>query len=180
MNKSLIISLVLVATLAVCSSKAPKEAPAKVDDKSMNQSGAVGAGDGSAATSGTSTSGMEVNPLKDPNNILSKRSVYFDYDKDDVKAEYRPLIEAHAKYLLANPSAKVVLQGNTDERGSREYNLSLGQRRAVAVKNVMNLLGVQDKQVETVSFGEEKANTSMQDESAYKQDRRTDIVYEGE
>lgn len=178
MKKSLVMSLVLVAMLAACSSKAPKEAPAKVDDKSLNQS-ATGAGDSSASTSGSSTSAMEVNPLKDPNNILSKRSVYFDYDKDDVKAEYRPLIEAHAKYLLANPSAKVFLQGNADERGSREYNLSLGQRRAVAVKNVLNLLGVQDKQIETVSFGEEKASTTH-DEAAYKQDRRTDIAYENE
>lgn len=179
MKKSLVMSLVLVAMLAACSSKAPKEAPAKVDDKSLNQSATTGAGDSSASTSGSSTSAMEVNPLKDPNNILSKRSVYFDYDKDEVKAEYRPLIEAHAKYLLAHPSAKVFLQGNADERGSREYNLSLGQRRAVAVKNVLNLLGVQDKQIETVSFGEEKASTTH-DEAAYKQDRRTDIAYENE
>ncbi|HWU82298.1 MAG TPA: peptidoglycan-associated lipoprotein Pal [Methylophilaceae bacterium] len=180
MKKSLVMSLVLVAMLAACSSKAPKEAPAKVEDKSMNQTAPAQSADDSASTAGSSTSAMEVNPLKDPSNILSQRSVYFDYDKDDVKAEYRPLIEAHAKYLLAHPSAKVFLQGNTDERGSREYNLSLGQRRAVAVKNVMNLLGVSDKQIETVSYGEEKANTSMHDESTYKQDRRTDIVYEGE
>jgi peptidoglycan-associated lipoprotein len=120
------------------------------------------------------------NPLKDPNNILSKRQVYFDYDSDAVKAEYRPVVEAHAKYLLANRNAKVIVQGNTDERGSREYNLSLGQRRSVAVKKSLNLLGVQDGQIETVSFGEEKATASCADESCAKQNRRADIVYENE
>jgi len=106
--------------------------------------------------------------------------VYFDYDSDAVKAEYRPLIEAHAKYLLANRNAKVIVQGNTDERGSREYNLSLGQRRSVAVKKSLNLLGVQDGQIETVSFGEEKATAGCADESCAKQNRRADIVYENE
>jgi peptidoglycan-associated lipoprotein len=90
------------------------------------------------------------------------------------------LIEAHAKYLLANRNAKVIVQGNTDERGSREYNLSLGQRRSVAVKKSLNLLGVQDGQIETVSFGEEKATAGCADENCTKQNRRADIVYENE
>ena len=121
-----------------------------------------------------------VNPLKDPNNILSKRSIYFDYDKDEVKPEYRPLVEAHAKYLKEHADAKVVLQGNADERGSREYNLALGQRRSVAVKKVMNVLGVNDKQIETVSFGEEKPMATGHDEASWSQNRRVDIVYQGE
>lgn len=129
--------------------------------------------DGNATASGN-------NPLKDPNNILSKRNVYFDFDSDAVKAEFRPMIEAHAKYLLANGNAKVVLQGNTDERGTREYNLSLGQRRSVAVKKSLNLLGVQDKQIETVSFGEEKATEGCTDEACAKTNRRVDIAYENE
>ncbi len=120
------------------------------------------------------------NPLKDPNNVLSKRNIYFDYDSDSIKAEYKPLIEAHAKYLLANSSAKVILQGNTDERGTREYNLSLGQRRSVAVKKSLNLLGVQDKQIETVSFGEEKAAQNCADEACFQGNRRVDIAYENE
>ena len=118
--------------------------------------------------------------MKDPNNILSKRSVYFDFDRFEVKSEYRPLVDAHAKYLLEHANAKVALQGNCDDRGSREYNLALGQRRAVAVKKVLNLGGVQDKQIETVSYGEEKAHTECADESCYAQDRRTDIVYANE
>jgi peptidoglycan-associated lipoprotein len=120
------------------------------------------------------------NPLKDPNNILSKRNIYFDYDSDAIKAEYRPLIEAHAKYLLANANAKMIVQGNTDERGTREYNLSLGQRRSVAVKQALNLLGVKDGQIETVSYGEEKAAQNCADEACFGQNRRADIVHEGD
>jgi peptidoglycan-associated lipoprotein len=120
------------------------------------------------------------NPLKDPNNILSKRNIYFDYDSDAVKAEYRPIVEAHAKYLLAHADTKMIVQGNTDERGTREYNLSLGQRRSVAVKKALNLLGVQDKQIETISYGEEKAAANCADDACFGQNRRADIVYEGD
>jgi len=121
---------------------------------------------------------MGINPLTDPNNILSQRSIYFDFDKDDVKAEFRPLIEAHAQYLNQNSAASLTLQGHADEIGSREYNLSLGQRRSVSVKKVMNLLGVQDRQIETISYGEERASGT--DEAGRAKDRRVDIVYQGE
>ena len=182
MNKGLVVSVLLAALLVACSSKPLKDTPVAVEDKSpeMSQSTDATTADDSSATAGMSDSDMSVNPLTDPNNILSKRSVYFDYDSDEVKSEFRPLVEAHAKYLLAHPEAKVTLQGNTDERGAREYNLSLGQRRSVSVKQVMNLLGVQDRQIETVSYGEEKAGASCSDESCWKEDRRVDIVYQGE
>jgi peptidoglycan-associated lipoprotein len=181
MKKSLLMSVLLAATLAACSNNAVKEKPAApvVDSNaSQNQSNASSANDG-ASTSGANSNSASGNPLKDPNNILSKRSIYFDFDKDQVKAEYRPLVEAHAKYLVANPNAKVVLQGNADNRGSREYNLSLGQRRSVAVKKAVNVLGAQDKQIETVSYGEEKAG-DCKDEACYQKDRRVDIVYEND
>ena len=181
MKKSLLMSVLLAATLAACSNNGVKEKPAApvVDSNaSQNQSNAAVANDG-ASTSGANSNGASGNPLKDPNNILSKRSIYFDFDKDQVKAEYRPLVEAHAKYLVANPNAKVVLQGNADNRGSREYNLSLGQRRSVAVKKAVNVLGAQDKQIETVSYGEEKAG-DCKDEACYQKDRRVDIVYEND
>jgi len=118
--------------------------------------------------------------LHDPANILFKRSVYFAYDKYDVSAEYRPLVEAHAKYLVAHGGAKVAIQGNCDERGSREYNLALGQRRADAVGKVMTLLGVPSRQIETVSFGEEKPKAPGHDEAAWAENRRSDVVYERE
>ena len=181
MNKRLIGSILLAMLLVACASKPMKE-PAKVEDKSPVTQPAPAVDD--AATKGVTDSSMDgksnMSPLKDPNNILSKRTIYFDFDSDEVKAEYRPLVEAHAKYLQANASTNLVLQGNADERGTREYNLSLGQRRSVAVKKVMNLLGAQDKQIETVSYGEEKASTSCQDDTCYSKDRRVEIVYQGE
>jgi peptidoglycan-associated lipoprotein len=123
---------------------------------------------------------IEVNPLKDPNNILSKRSVYYDFDKYDVKDAFKPLIEAHSKYLTSHAATSVAIQGNSDERGSREYNVALGHRRAESVRKMMSVLGVSDKQVETVSFGKEKPKATCHDESCWKENRRSDIVYRGE
>ena len=118
--------------------------------------------------------------LKDPNNILSKRSIYYDYDKFDVKDEYRKLVEAHAKFLRENPTAKMLIQGNTDERGSREYNIGLGQRRSDGVKGMLKLLGIKEDQIESVSLGEEKPKAEGQNEQAWSQNRRSDMLYNGE
>jgi peptidoglycan-associated lipoprotein len=118
--------------------------------------------------------------LKDPNNILSKRSIYYDYDKFDVKDEYRKLVEAHAKFLRENPTAKMLIQGNTDERGSREYNVGLGQRRSDGVKRMLLLLGAKEDQIESVSLGEEKPKAEGQTEQAWSQNRRSDMLYNGE
>jgi len=179
MNKSLLASAVLAAFLAACSSTAVKDKPAAPVEDSSKSAATSSAADG-ASTAAASQDSVGVNPLKDPNNILSKRSIYFDFDKDEVKAEFRPLVDAHAKYLQANPNAKVMIQGNADSRGSREYNLALGQRRSVAVKKAMNVVGAQDKQIETVSYGEEKATQTCKDDGCWSKDRRADIVYEGE
>ena len=121
-----------------------------------------------------------VNPLKDPNNILSKRSVFYDLDSFDVKPEYKALVEAHGNYLAGNPKAKVFLQGHADERGSREYNIALGQKRADGVRKIVSLLGAKEDQVEAVSFGEEKPRAECHDESCWSQNRRTDFLYQGE
>jgi len=119
-------------------------------------------------------------PLKDPSNILSRRSVFFDYDQSLIKDPDKPLLEAHANYLRQHPSTKVVVQGNTDERGSREYNIALGQLRADAVKRFLMLLGAEDRQVDTVSFGKEKPRCTLGDESCWSQNRRADLVYGGD
>ncbi len=122
-----------------------------------------------------------LNPiLNDPNNILSKRSVYFDYDSFVVKNEYRATVQAHAQYLRDNAAAKVLLQGNADERGSREYNLALGQKRADSVRSAMTLSGAKDSQIEAVSLGEEKPRATGHDEASWAENRRTDIRYQGE
>jgi peptidoglycan-associated lipoprotein len=118
--------------------------------------------------------------LKDPNSILSKRSIYYDLDKFDIKDEYRALVEAHAKYLRENPGTKMLIQGNTDERGSREYNVGLGQRRADGVKRMLMLLGAREDQIESVSLGEEKPKSEGHEESAWSQNRRSDMLYSGE
>lgn len=185
-NKKLLGGLMLALMLSACKSTPMVDKPASVEDKSPSSQSATKPADANADTTGIkevaidSNANNRNNPLKDPNNILSKRNIYFDYDSDTIKAEFKPLIEAHAKYLLANGNAKVILQGNTDERGTREYNLSLGQRRSVAVKKSLNLLGVQDKQIETVSFGEEKATQNCADEACFQGNRRVDIAYENE
>lgn len=183
-NTRILSTLVLALVLAACKSTPMTTAPVKVEDKSPAQT-TPKAADTGADTSAVKevsidSSATGNNPLKDPNNILSKRNVYFDFDSDAVKAEFKPMLEAHAKYLLANSNAKVVLQGNTDDRGTREYNLSLGQRRSVAVKKSLNLLGVQDKQIETVSFGKEKATPGCTDDACAKLNRRVDVVYEND
>ncbi len=120
------------------------------------------------------------NPLKDPASPLSKRSVFYDYDSDTIKDEFKPLIQAHAKYLADHSNEKILIQGNCDERGSREYNLALGQRRADALKRTLTLLGARDNQIDTVSLGEEKARCSEQTEACYAQNRRSDMLYSGE
>jgi len=118
--------------------------------------------------------------LKDPASILSKRNIYFEYDKFDVKEEYRPVVEAHAKYLRENPNARMLIQGSADERGSREYNVALGQRRSDNVKKVLMLLGAREAQVESVSLGEEKPACSEHNEECWAKNRRGEMLYSGE
>jgi peptidoglycan-associated lipoprotein len=170
----------LFAVLAGCSSTGT-QSPAPVEEK-----GAPAAATPGTSTSGTQSTGVtgtatQLPPHKQPNNILAQqRSVYFDFDEYTIKDQYRPMIEAHAKYLQANPSLHVTLQGNTDERGTREYNIALGQRRADSVKQMMVLLGAKPDQIETVSFGKEKPRREGHDETAWAENRRVDIVYAGE
>ena len=176
----------LVALMVVgCSSTPTSDTGAPVEDKSGTaaQSGASTSGAGTGGVSGANTGAGRMtagNPLRDPNSPLSKRSVYFDFDSFVVKDEFKPTIEAHARYLQQNPSAHLTIQGNTDERGSREYNIALGQKRADSVKRMMTLLGARDTQIETVSFGKEKPRNAGHDESAWAENRRDDIVYAGE
>lgn len=179
--KKLLMPLLLASMISACASTHVKEAPSDAA-KTPVASPAQAAPEtvAPAVTSPATDNKIEVNPLKDPNNILSKRSVYFDFDKYAVKPEYRALVEAHAKYLASHPELSIRIEGNADDRGSREYNLSLGQKRAVAVKSAANLLGVPDKQIETISYGEEKPKATGDDEASWAENRRADIVYSGE
>lgn len=124
--------------------------------------------------------GYPVPDPKNPTSPLAQRRILFDYDSAAIRDEYRGVLEAHAQFLLKEKNAKVILQGHADERGSREYNLALGQRRAESVFKALNLLGVPESQLEAVSLGEEKPVAEGHDEEAWKQNRRTEILYMGE
>jgi len=133
-----------------------------------------------AGVGGSQLKGDAWAQLKEPGSPLAKRSVYYDYNKYDIKEEYAPVIESHAKFLTEHTDFRIAVQGNCDDRGSREYNLALGQRRAESVKRAMVLSGVADKQIETVSFGAEKPVAFGQDEESWAKNRRADIVYPNE
>jgi peptidoglycan-associated lipoprotein len=123
----------------------------------------------------TAASSQGVDPFTDPANPLSKKSVFFDFDSFVVKPEFQPLVEAHGKYLAANAGRQIRIEGNTDERGGREYNLALGQKRSEAVLRTLVLLGVQDGQLEAVSFGEERLAMQGSDEAAHAKNRRVEL-----
>jgi len=174
-------AVLLASLLAACASTQTPDGqpPAAVEDRGVTKPRPVE----SKPIGGLELTGRPVTgagALKDPNNILSKRSVFYEFDKYDVKDEYKPLIEAHAKYLRENAGTRMLIQGNTDERGSREYNLALGQRRSESVKRMLLLLGGREDQVEAVSLGEEKPRATGAGEQAWTQNRRSDMLYPGE
>jgi len=141
-------------------------------------SGGVGGPGGTGGAGGLAgASAGSRDALADPNSPLAKRSIYFDYDSYAVRDEYRATIDAHARFLTSERNRRVIVQGNTDERGSREYNLALGQKRAEAVRRSLTAMGVPDAQIEAVSLGEEKPRTAAQDEASFAENRRADLVY---
>jgi peptidoglycan-associated lipoprotein len=161
--------------LSACSSQppAPEQGPATVSDGKST----------SAAAAPVTAQGVDpysLAALKDPNSAVYKRSVFFDYDQYVIKDEFKALIEAHGKLLVKNPKVKMLIQGNADERGSREYNLALGQKRAEAVKKALMLQGATEGQIESVSLGEEKPRCTESAESCWSQNRRGDMLYSGE
>jgi peptidoglycan-associated lipoprotein len=119
-----------------------------------------------------------VDPLNDPKGVLANRSVYFDFDSFAVRDDGKPVVENHSAYLTKHKERKILIQGNTDERGGTEYNLALGQKRAEAVRKAMGALGVADTQMEAVSLGKEKPKATGHDEAAWAENRRADIVYQ--
>ena len=120
------------------------------------------------------------NPFADPSNPLSQRSIYFGFDSYEVEGKYLSAVQAHAQWLNAHPNVTIQIQGNTDERGGREYNLALGQKRSEAVKQRLQLLGVPAQRIEAVSYGKEKPQATGHTEEAWAQNRRADIVYPAE
>ncbi len=151
--------------------------------KSLDGSKGANGANGKPIAGPNGAAGTSAGPVLDPKNPASplvQRRILFDYDSSAIRDEYRGLLEAHAQYLKKEKAARAILQGHADERGSREYNLALGQRRAESVYKALNLLGVPDAQIEAVSLGEEKPVAEGHDEEAWKQNRRTEILYQGE
>ena len=177
--KKLLAVASMVALLAGCASTPKEEPKAAVEDRTPTTVAPTQPARSTVAPV-TPRAEQQPNPLKDPKNILSKRSLYYDYDKYDVKDEYKPLLQAHARYLTQNRNAKMLIQGNCDERGSREYNIALGQKRSDGVKKMLLLMGAQENQLESVSLGEEKPRCTDSTEVCYSQNRRSDMLYGGE
>ena len=172
MHKSSSLALIVAGAvlLSACSSPVQQGAPA-VKQPAAPAAAATNARDVRPVAAGS------VDPLNDPQGALAKRSVYFDYDSYLVREDGKPVVERHASFLSKNKSRKILIQGNSDERGGSEYNLALGQKRAEAVRKALRALGVDDSQIEAVSLGETKPKASGGGEAAWAQNRRADIVY---
>ena len=181
-----LLAVLAAAGLAACSGgPVSEQTPAGVEDRAPSAvQGATSQGvkPGQVATVDLTAKRPPAGDdlLKNPNSILSRRSIFYDLDNYDVKDQYKELVEAHGKFLRDNPGRKILIQGNTDERGSREYNVGLGQRRSDGVKRMLLLLGAREDQIESVSLGEEKPRSEGHDEHAWSQNRRSDILYQGE
>lgn len=173
------VSFVVFATmiLVACSSQppAPEQKEARVEDRKPS----LVSGDTSGVTISRVGEG-DLSQLKDPKSVLFKRSVFFDFDQYVIKDEFKPLLEAHGRFLGVNGKIRMLIQGNADERGSREYNLALGQKRAEAVKKSLLLLGGKEEQLESVSLGEEKPRCTEHTEECWAENRRSDMLYTGE
>jgi peptidoglycan-associated lipoprotein len=169
---SKVIVVLLVAVMAGCSSTGDKqEGPVSIEDKGTTA-------DGGAVTSGAAGSSSLSNySLNDPNSPLAQRVIYFEYDSAEITMEGQELLVHHAGYLVANPGVHMTMEGHTDERGSREYNIALGDRRALSVQRVLELNGVAPEQITVVSYGEEKPAAEGNSEAAWRLNRRVELLY---
>ncbi|MCU7905701.1 MAG: peptidoglycan-associated lipoprotein Pal [Candidatus Thiodiazotropha sp. (ex Epidulcina cf. delphinae)] len=179
MNKVLILWAPLLFSLllvAGCSSTPTSEAAgAEVSEQSTGADGTAG---GEASTSAASQSGEWYgDPLENPNSLLATRVIYFDFDQSTVRTDYLDVIQAHADYLAANPQMVVRLEGHADEKGTREYNLGLGENRANAVRSLMLAQGVSDNQLIVVSYGEERSAAFEHNDESWALNRRVELIY---
>lgn len=175
-TSTLLAALIAAAVLAACGSNVRLDEP-PVEDRTGTAAGAGGAGGQGSSVDQRGVAGVQVPGAGSTQPTQMQRIVYFDYDSFEVKPEATQLLEANARYLNANRNVRVALEGHTDERGGREYNLALGQKRAEAVRRAMSLLGVPESQMEAVSFGEEKPAQTGADESAWAKNRRVELTY---
>jgi peptidoglycan-associated lipoprotein len=178
--KRFLLPLILAALLAGCSSGVKLD-DVPVEDRNATAVTPLTPG-GTAQASGSTQSAVTPVDLARPADLAAgpggvARIVYFDYDSYAIKPDFQSMLETNARFIKANSARKVVVEGHTDERGGREYNLALGQRRSEAVRRALGLLGVTDSQIEAVSFGKEKPADPGSDEAAYAKNRRAEIAY---
>lgn len=181
---SIVAALILSAGLAGCATTDEIDAEAETGEAVGQQrdagasAGAAGAAEGAEASGAAGARDFEGDPLEDPASPLSQRLVYFEFDSSEIATPYVELLTAHGEYLAMHPEEQVTVEGHTDERGSREYNLALGERRAKAVEKVLLLNGAAGEQVSITSFGEEKPADPGHNEDAWGENRRAELVYE--
>ncbi|WP_235042268.1 peptidoglycan-associated lipoprotein Pal [Vreelandella profundi] len=166
-----------IVVIAGCSSTGGTQDGDSYGSQDGSTTGSNTSGTGTGSQYGSSTGSGSGSGQQADSRIPEVRTIYFDYDRDTIKSEYESVVMAHARYLRANPNAKVVLHGHTDERGTREYNMALGERRAGAVQRFLNIQGVSNSQMSVVSYGEERPAVSGQGDSAYSQNRRVVFNY---
>jgi peptidoglycan-associated lipoprotein len=169
---SRVMMVLLVAVMSACSSTGDKqEGVVSIEDKGTSA-------DGSAVSSGAAgSSDFSNNSLDDPNSPLAQRVIYFEYDSAEITMDGQDLLVQHAGFLVANPATHITLEGSTDERGSREYNIALGDYRALSVQRVLELNGVAPEQITVVSYGEEKPAAEGNSDAAWRLNRRVELLY---
>ncbi len=176
MRRILVVMLMACLAVAGCGSKPPKPSPQSQGSQVGSGPDAAGAGLNGANSAG-GQNGSDDETAGPQAGVLAKRIVYFDFDSSEIKGEGTDIVGAHAKYLATNPSARVRLEGHTDDRGSREYNIGLGERRAQSVRRALLLQGASEAQITTVSYGAERAAVAGHDETAWAKNRRVEIMY---
>lgn len=175
-SSKFLLAAAFALALTGCSSLDKKQ-PASASVQSGISSGEMSDIDAARSAGMSDGSGAGAAALNDPSSPLSTRVIYFDYDSTDVRSDFENVVQAHAGYLASNPSTEITLEGHGDERGTPEYNLALGERRALALRKQLVLLGASAGQIRTVSYGEERPAVMGSDESAYAMNRRVEIVY---
>ncbi|MDP2323149.1 MAG: peptidoglycan-associated lipoprotein Pal [Gammaproteobacteria bacterium] len=177
-NLKTLVALLAVTLVTACSGPSKSTVDEGAGSAVAGGAASSGVGDGGMGQGGAmGGSGMGGSALGGPGASQENRIIFFDFDRFDVKPEYNQILQAHGRYLSANPTSRVRLEGHADERGSREYNIGLGEKRAQAVRNVLLLQGTVTDQIATVSFGEERPAVIGSDEEAWSLNRRVEIVY---
>lgn len=188
LNKTVLALAISAVILSGCSDD---EKDSSLTDGTQNAASGINDASTSGLGNGSGLSGSEMNgsgmypnagigpEFSDPNNPLSKSTIYFMLDSSQVQNDFVPVIAAHAQYLVAHPDQRIVMEGHGDERGSREYNIALGEQRAKSVASMMKVQGVSDSQLQIVSYGEEKPASFGHDEASWELNRRVELVYQG-